>query len=296
VAKSTTGRHRAELPVTTPLTGVTETLTTALATPVSAASKGGLVVAVSSGLVAGVALPGSGALQTHRETKTATASIPLLGAADAATATATAAIAAAPSAKVHFEHEAFRPVAKHASTATSAAGASRQVSQISRSLARAAYQAHVRAHVRATAPRIQRPSTATRSTPAATRSSAAPTRTTTVSTGNSSAVAIASRYLGVPYLYGGSSPRGFDCSGLTQYVYGQLGKSLPRTAQQQYNATTRISRSSARPGDLVFFFSGGIVSHVGIYTGGNMMIAAPHTGDVVKKQTIYSANVAFGRV
>jgi len=109
-------------------------------------------------------------------------------------------------------------------------------------------------------------------------------------------IAVASRYLGVPYVYGGSSPRGFDCSGLTQYVYGLLGISLPRTAQAQYNATTHISRSSARPGDLVFFFSGGTVSHVGIYAGGNTMIAAPHTGDVVKRQTIYSASVTFGRV
>ncbi len=74
-----------------------------------------------------------------------------------------------------------------------------------------------------------------------------------------------------------------------------MGVSLPRTAAAQYGATTRISRSQAVPGDLVFFFTGGSVTHVGIYLGGNMMIAAPHTGDVVKKQTIYSANVAFGR-
>ena len=294
MARSTTGRHRAELPVSTPLTGVTDTLTSALATPVSAAGKGGLVVAVSSGLVAGVALPGSGALQTNREATSPTASIPLLGAADAASSSATAAIAAAPGAKVAFEHDAFRPVGKHARVTTSAAAASRQVSGISRSLARAAYESRARA----SAPRVQRPQAATAATrpTAATRSSAAPARTTTGSVSDSSVVAIASRYLGVPYLYGGSSPRGFDCSGLTQYVYGLLGVSLPRTAQQQYNATTRVSRSSARPGDLVFFFSGGIVTHVGIYLGGNMMIAAPHTGDVVKKQTIYSANVAFGRV
>ena len=50
------------------------------------------------------------------------------------------------------------------------------------------------------------------------------------------------------------------------------------------------------PGDLVFFFTGGSVTHVGIYLGGNIMLAAPHTGDVVKRETIYSANVAFGRV
>jgi peptidoglycan DL-endopeptidase CwlO len=286
VARSTTGRHRAELPVSTPLTGVTDTLTSALATPVSAASKGGLVVAVSSGLVAGVALPGGASHQTNREAKTPTASIPLLGAADAASSSTTAAIAAAPNAKLAFEHDAFRPVGKHAAATTSAAGASRQVSQISRSLARAAYEAQVKA----SAPRVQ----PHRAAPAPTRASTAPTRTTQPSS-HSSVVAVASRYLGVPYLYGGSSPRGFDCSGFTEYVYGVLGISLPRTAQQQYNATTHVSRSSARPGDLVFFFSGGMVTHVGIYIGGNMMIAAPHTGDVVKKQTIYSANVAFGR-
>jgi cell wall-associated NlpC family hydrolase len=110
------------------------------------------------------------------------------------------------------------------------------------------------------------------------------------------AVAIASRYFGVPYRYGGTTPRGFDCSGLVMYVYAQLGVHLPRTAAAQYGATRRVSRSSARPGDLVFFFSGGSITHVGIYAGGNMMIAAPHSGTVVREQPIYSANVAFGRV
>ena len=100
----------------------------------------------------------------------------------------------------------------------------------------------------------------------------------------------------MPYVYGGSTPRGFDCSGLTGYVYGLLGISLPRSAAAQYGATTRIARSQAVPGDLVFFFTGGTVTHVGIYLGGNMMLAAPHTGDVVKRETIYTANVAFGRV
>ncbi len=112
----------------------------------------------------------------------------------------------------------------------------------------------------------------------------------------SSVVAVAMRYLGVPYVYGGTTPRGFDCSGFSQYVYGLLGITLPRTAQQQYDATRRISRSQAVAGDLVFFFSGGTVSHLGIYLGGNMMVAAPKTGDVVKQEPIYSANVAFGRV
>ena len=80
------------------------------------------------------------------------------------------------------------------------------------------------------------------------------------------------------------------------YVYNQLGVHLPRTAQAQYGATRRVSRSQARPGDLVFFFNGGRITHVAIYAGGNMMIAAPHSGTVVRKQPIYSANIAFGRV
>jgi peptidoglycan DL-endopeptidase CwlO len=297
VAKSTTGRHRAALPVSTPLTGVTETITSALATPVSAAGKGGLVVAVSSGLVAGVGLPASGAIPTSRGADVTTASIPLLASADhssaGADATATATVAAASGAKVAFEHDAFRPVAKHAKHTSSPASASREVSQISRSLARAAY----RAHVKATTPTVRRQASTTVSRSAApSRSTSTAPASSSGSTKGGSVVAIASRYLGVPYVYGGSSPRGFDCSGLTQYVYGMLGVHLPRTAAAQYGATTRISRSQAKPGDLVFFFTGGSVTHVGIYVGGNSMIAAPHTGDVVKKQTIYSANVAFGRV
>ena len=79
-------------------------------------------------------------------------------------------------------------------------------------------------------------------------------------------------------------------------MYGLLGVRIPRTAAAQYSSTTHVPRSQARAGDLVFFFTGGTVTHVGIYLGGNMMIAAPHTGDVVKKQSIYSSNVAFGRV
>jgi cell wall-associated NlpC family hydrolase len=111
----------------------------------------------------------------------------------------------------------------------------------------------------------------------------------------STVIAIAMRYLGVPYVYGGASPRGFDCSGLTQYVFAQLGISLARSANGQYQTVPRIARSAARPGDLVFYLSGGSAYHVGIYLGGNMMIAAPHTGEVVREQPIYSSNIAFGR-
>jgi len=93
------------------------------------------------------------------------------------------------------------------------------------------------------------------------------------------AVAIAERYLGVPYVWGGASPSGFDCSGLVMYVYEQLGVSLPHNARAQYDSLPHVSESDLEPGDLVFFDGFG---HVGIYIGGGMMIHAPHTGTVVQ--------------
>jgi cell wall-associated NlpC family hydrolase len=154
-------------------------------------------------------------------------------------------------------------------------------------LAHKAHRAHLARRGVVTAHARSRTAASRSATRSATRSS---------SPRAASVIGIASRYLGVPYRYGGTSPRGFDCSGFAQYVYARLGVRLPRTAQQQYYRTRHIPRSQARPGDLVFFFVGGRVTHVGIYAGGNTMIAAPHSGQVVHRQPIYSANVAFGRV
>ena len=95
--------------------------------------------------------------------------------------------------------------------------------------------------------------------------------------GHSAAASIALHYLGVPYVYGGASPSGFDCSGLVMYVYAQLGISLPHYTVAQWNATQPIS--SPAPGDLVFFNG---LGHVGIYIGGGRFVDAPHTGSVVR--------------
>jgi cell wall-associated NlpC family hydrolase len=92
-------------------------------------------------------------------------------------------------------------------------------------------------------------------------------------------VGIAMRYLGTPYVYGGSSPSGFDCSGLVMYVFAQIGVSLPHNAAAQYGYGAPVSRDQLQPGDLVFFDG---LGHVGIYIGGGQFIHAPHTGDVVK--------------
>ena len=97
----------------------------------------------------------------------------------------------------------------------------------------------------------------------------------------------AAQFLGVPYVYGGSTPSGFDCSGFTSYVFKNTVSSIPRVAQAQYDATTRVSRDDLLPGDLVFFGSStSSISHVGIYVGSNQFIHAPSTGDVVKYSSL----------
>jgi cell wall-associated NlpC family hydrolase len=94
------------------------------------------------------------------------------------------------------------------------------------------------------------------------------------------AAALAQQYLGVPYVWGGASPSGFDCSGLVVYVYGRLGVSLPHYTGALWTSGSRVSSSQLAPGDLVFFYPD--LGHVGIYIGGGLFIHAPHTGDVVK--------------
>ena len=100
------------------------------------------------------------------------------------------------------------------------------------------------------------------------------------------AAAIAQQYLGVPYVWGGASPSGFDCSGLVVYVYGRLGVSLPHYTVSLWNSGAHVSRDQLAPGDLVFFYS---LDHVGIYMGGGLFIHAPHTGDVVKISSLNSS-------
>jgi cell wall-associated NlpC family hydrolase len=92
-------------------------------------------------------------------------------------------------------------------------------------------------------------------------------------------VGIAMRYLGTPYVWGGASPSGFDCSGFVMYVFNQIGVSLPHSSYAQYGYGSPVSRGDLQPGDLVFFDG---LGHVGIYVGGGSFIHAPHTGDVVK--------------
>jgi len=107
--------------------------------------------------------------------------------------------------------------------------------------------------------------------------------------GNSAVVAIAQRYLGVPYVYGGASPSGFDCSGLTMYCYAQVGVGLAHGATLQQQASTPVPLSALQPGDLVFFGNASFSYHVAIYVGGGSMIHAPHTGAVVSYGSVSGA-------
>ena len=103
-------------------------------------------------------------------------------------------------------------------------------------------------------------------------------------------VSIALSLTGIPYVYGGSTPAGFDCSGFTQYVYARAGISIPRTSGAQCAAGTFVSASEARPGDLVWHAYG----HVGIYAGNGMVVEATTPGSVTKVQPLWG-NYSFVR-
>ncbi len=121
---------------------------------------------------------------------------------------------------------------------------------------------------------------------------AAPTPTATVNIpANSGIVGIAASLTGIWYVYGGSTPAGFDCSGFTSYVYAQAGISIPRTSSAQQAAATPVS--NPQPGDLIFF--GYPAYHVGIYIGNNQMIDALKTGTQIGVRDVWTTDVSYGR-
>lgn len=111
---------------------------------------------------------------------------------------------------------------------------------------------------------------------------------------------VAASEAGTPYRYGGTTPSGFDCSGYTRWVYARLGKTLPRTSSAQAGAVRRVAAADARPGDLVFFTSGGSVYHVGIYAGINggrrSVWHSPRPGESVGRDALWTDSVFYGRL
>ncbi|MBP2033363.1 cell wall-associated NlpC family hydrolase [Clostridium algifaecis] len=111
-------------------------------------------------------------------------------------------------------------------------------------------------------------------------------------TSDNNIVNYALSFLGVPYVWGGTTPSGFDCSGFVQYVYAHFGISIPRISQDQQNHGTAVKdRKDLQPGDLVFF--GTPAYHVGMYIGDGKYVEAPHTGDVVKIAELYNYTSAM---
>jgi cell wall-associated NlpC family hydrolase len=106
---------------------------------------------------------------------------------------------------------------------------------------------------------------------------------------------VARRFVGDRYVDGGASPQGFDCSGYTQYVYAQAHvHRLPHNSETQMREMRRISRAQARPGDLVFYLSGGVAYHVAIYAGHGWQYAAATPRDGVRHQPVWSSDVRYG--
>lgn len=104
-------------------------------------------------------------------------------------------------------------------------------------------------------------------------------------------VEIAARYIGVPYVSGGTTPDGFDCSGYTSYVFAQVGIDLPRTSAEQRHAGTVVSRADAQPGDLIWS-----PGHISIYAGDGMQLDAPRPGKTIQLRSIWQSSPVFIRV
>jgi cell wall-associated NlpC family hydrolase len=122
-------------------------------------------------------------------------------------------------------------------------------------------------------------------------------------TPGTTAVEAARQQIGAPYRYGGASPSGFDCSGLTSYAWEQAGVTLPRTSRDQAAWADRVGRDELRPGDLVFYSSGGprgTVSHVALYAGDGKLVHASSSKGVVEETSLaryWTTNlVGYGRV
>jgi len=273
-------RHRAPQRAVTPLTQLTDAVTDQL----GGAGRTGAIAVISTGLVAAVALP---AQALSRQSTSATAS------------TASAATSAAPAySALTGSRLSLTSGTLNAGAAALSAPAAAVVSFETGSFTAVPKPPPPRPAVTRDRSTSVVVTPRTTSSDEAQSSEDAPSSTGTggqVARG-SSVLSIAARYVGTPYVYGGTTPRGFDCSGYTRYVYAQLGISLPRTANAQMLATRRVSRSEARPGDLVFFVSGGRAYHVGIVAGDGMMYDSGRTGKSFSKRAIWSSSVVFGRV
>ena len=234
------------------------------------------VAVASGGLVASFALPASAATATEDSGVTAaagasTAALPQIAGQTVAVAAPAVDNAVAPT---------FGVVGFSAQPAAKAAPAPLTITKIAQDAPAAAPAAAAAATTRASR-------TTTRTAAPAPAVNAAPVPAPT-----GGIIGIAASLSGIYYRYGGTTTAGFDCSGFTSYVYRQVGKSIPRTAEAQRAASTKVSNPV--PGDLIFF--GYPAYHVGIYAGGNQMYDSPRTGKTTGLHVIWTqTNVSYGR-
>lgn len=146
---------------------------------------------------------------------------------------------------------------------------------------------------RSAAQRARQQSPASSSKSSGNSGSSEPARNVPSSAVGGSVVDVALRYVGVPYVWAGESPSGFDCSGLVKYSFAQVGVSLPHSSRALYGEGVAVARADLQPGDLVFF--GSPIHHVGIYVGGGNMVHAPYTGANVRVNSISRSNYTGAR-
>ncbi len=317
------GRHRATSPATTPLSILGTGINQVVGDRMDAIGRGGAVLVVTSGLVASVGVPALAAPEGGSKLLSDTNTLTLgLGALANSLADAPKTVGAdAPAIPLTAQQnssvvtEKAQPGVDVATSNPVAAGRAAKAEGVLSAIAAgeaSAAQSGGTAAKTAAKPAAAKTTTAAKvaakpatvaktTTKAATKAATkATTKTTAVkgaSARGSAVLSVAARYVGIYYRSGGTTPAGFDCSGYTKHVFKQVGLSLPRTAQQQLRATTRISRSAAKPGDLVFMVgSSGTAYHVGIYAGGNMMYDSPRTGKAISKRKIWTNSVVFGRL
>lgn len=314
-----TGRHRAPHKSSTPLSTLTGPLSV-VGDYVGSVRRSGVIIAMSSGLVASMALPAHAVGSQPEAAGPVTASIPAIPASGAGSAlftapaggllalppdlaTDSAAVVAPAAATVDFDHSAFTleppgqsPTDFQPATGDGGDDGQGASSDAPQTATKAAplKRKDLRVSGPAAGSTLKTGAITTAKPAASTTSDSASDSSSAVadSSVGAKAVAIAFRYEGTPYLWGGTTPRGFDCSGFTRYVYAQLGKQLGRTVADQRGDVKFVKRSQAKPGDLVFFGTG----HIGIYLGNNRMIDSPRRGKSISAREIYSSNVQFGRV
>lgn len=282
MAQNVPGRHRA--PGRFSAMSELKTIAKETAQP---AVKGAAIVAASGGLVAsfaGTANAAEGSPAVAADAAAASTAPAVVGpqgnAVQAPTALSSIGFVAKPASKT----TAVKPrVIKDVKVETARKEAKEAKEAEERAAAREAAEARAAASERSqTTSRASRTSTRTATT---TRTAPDPAPSA------SGIVGIAKSMFGVPYVYGGTTPNGFDCSGLTSYVYRQAGISIPRTASAQKAAATPVS--SPRPGDLVFF--GYPVYHVGIYVSPGTMIDAQRPGTTIGYHSIWTKPSGYGR-